>query len=263
MRVLLSEDEQELSKAICAVLKHNGYSVDAVYNGVDACEYAGNGNYDAMILDLMMPKMDGISVLRKIRASGNKVPIIILTAKTSLEYKLVGLDSGADDYMTKPFEMKELLARIRAVTRRQVSADDNTLSFSDITLDRATCVMSCGHEDVKLVNKEYQIMEMLMSSPQKIISTENFMDKIWGFESESEINVVWVYISYIRRKLKQIGAHVAIKASRNLGYSLEEVDDEGNPVQKHDVDKKADFDAGVNGEDILSEVMPDDTKNED
>ncbi len=226
MRILMVEDEKDLSKAVCMVLKHNGYSVDAVYNGLDAYESANTGNYDAMILDIMLPKMDGISVLRKIRADGNKIPILILTAKTQLEYKVVGLDSGADDYLTKPFEMKELLARIRAITRRQIQADDNTLTFENMTLDRATCVLSTEQGEVKLVNKEFQMMEMLMSYPHKVISTENFMEKIWGFDSESEINVVWVYISYIRRKLKQIGAKVQIKASRNLGYSLEELDAE-------------------------------------
>ncbi len=223
MRLLLAEDEVELSNAIVAVLKHNNYSVDAVYNGQDALDYIENGNYDAVILDIMMPQMDGITVLKRVRAQGNKIPIMILTAKTDVDDKVLGLDSGADDYMPKPFEMKELLARLRAITRRLTETSDNILTFMNLSLDRTTCIMSTDKGSYKLANKEYQLLEMLMSHPHKVISTDTLMEKIWGYDSESEINVVWVYISYLRKKLKNVSAQVQITASRNLGYCLEEL----------------------------------------
>ena len=221
MRLLLAEDEEDLSKALVAVLKHNNYSVDAVYNGQDALDYLETENYDGAILDIMMPKMDGLTVLRKIREAGNSVPVILLTAKAEIDDRVAGLDCGADDYLTKPFSMKELLARIRAMTRRKAETTDSVLTFEDISLDRSTYVLSCGNEKVRLASKEYQMLEMLMSNPKQIISVDQFMDRIWGFDSDTELNVVWVNISYLRKKLSSLNSCVSIKATRGLGYSLE------------------------------------------
>lgn len=221
MRLLLAEDEKELSDALVTVLKHNNYSVDAVYNGQDALDYLNADNYDGAILDIMMPKIDGITVLKNVRASGNHIPIILLTAKAEIDDRVTGLDSGADDYLTKPFSMKELLARIRAMTRRQEKATDTVLSFGDITLDRSTYQLSCGDQSIRLASREYQMLEMLMVNPGQVISVDQFMDKIWGYDSEAELNVVWVYISYLRKKLTGLGSKVSIKAMRGLGYSLE------------------------------------------
>ena len=221
MRLLLAEDEKELSDALVTVLKHNNYSVDAVYNGEDALDYRNADNYDGAILDIMMPKMDGITVLKNVRASGNHIPIIMLTAKSEIDDRVTGLDSGADDYLTKPFSMKELLARIRAMTRRQEKTTDTVLSFGDITLDRATYQLSCGGQTIRLASREYHLLEMLMVSPGQVISVDQFMDKIWGYDSDAELNVVWVYISYLRKKLNGLGSKVSIKATRGLGYSLE------------------------------------------
>lgn len=175
MRLLLAEDEKELSNALVAVLKHNNYSVDAVYNGQDALDYLLNGNYDGAILDIMMPKMDGITVLKNIRKAGSSLPIIMLTAKSEIDDRVTGLDSGADDYLTKPFSMKELLARIRVMTRRQTPASDSILSFGDLSLDRSTYQLSTPEGTLRLGNKEYQMLEMLLASPGQVIPTEQFM----------------------------------------------------------------------------------------
>lgn len=220
MRLLLAEDEKELSNALMAILKHNNYSVDAVYDGLEALEYLGSQNYDGVILDIMMPKMDGITVLQTIRRQGNDVPVIMLTAKSEIDDRVLGLDCGANDYLTKPFAAKELLARIRAMTR-QSGAGDSMLTCGNITLNRATGELSSPTGAFRLANKEFQMMELLLSNPKHLISTERFMEKIWGYDSDSEINVVWVYISYLRKKLTALGANVQIKAARNLGYSLE------------------------------------------
>ena len=222
MRLSLAEDEKELSRALVAILKHNNYSVDAVYDGLDAYNYAKAENYDGIILDIMMPKMDGIEVLKKIRAEGSGVPVLMLTAKADIDDRIEGLDSGADDYLTKPFAMGELLARIRAMTRRQSEVSTNVLSFGNITLSRESFDLT-GPEGVqRLGSKEYQMLETMMMNPKRLISTERFMEKIWGYDSDAEINVVWVYISYLRKKLSSVGANVVIKASRGMGYSLEE-----------------------------------------
>ena len=225
MRLLLAEDEKELSNALVTVLKHNNYSVDAVYNGQDAFDYIDSGNYDGAILDIMMPKMDGITVLKEIRKKGNAVPVLMLTAKAEIDDRVLGLDSGADDYLTKPFNVKELLARVRAMTRRQTEVTDSVLSFADLTLDRSTYLAEVGEKNIRLGNKEYQMLEMLMTNPGQIISVEQFMGKIWGYDSDAELNTVWVFISYLRKKLTSLGAHVQIKATRGLGYSLEEIHD--------------------------------------
>ncbi len=220
MRLLLAEDEIELSKALCTILKHNNYTVDAALNGRDALEMGLAGNYDGIILDIMMPELDGMSVLRTLRSEGVTSPILILTAKGELEDKIEGLDAGADDFLSKPFQMGELLARIRAMTRRKSDFAPGVLSFENLTLDRAAYKLVCGDAELRLGNKEFQMMEMLLSNPGRLISTEEFMERIWGNDSESEINVVWVYISYLRKKLTSIGATVEIKAARGVGYTL-------------------------------------------
>lgn len=223
MRLLLAEDEKELSKALCAVLKHNNYSVDAVYNGQDALDYGLCENYDGIILDIMMPKMNGLDVLKKLRENGVATPVLILTAKSELDDKITGLDAGADDYLTKPFAMGELLARIRALTRRKSEFSPNLLTFSNLSLNRETFELCVEEESIRLGNKEFQMIEMLLSNPGRLISTEQFMERIWGYETEAEINVVWVYISYLRKKLTALKATVEIKAVRGVGYTLEEL----------------------------------------
>lgn len=222
MRLLLAEDEKELSNALVTILKHNNYSVDAVYDGLEALDYLQAENYDGVILDVMMPKMDGLTVLKKLRELGSDLPVLMLTAKSEIDDRVIGLDSGADDYLTKPFATKELLARIRAMTRRQSEVTDSILCVGNLRLDRATYELSTDHGSFRLANKEFQMMEMLMTNPRILISTDRFMEKIWGYDSEAEINVVWVYISYLRKKLSAIDASVAIKATRGAGYSLEE-----------------------------------------
>lgn len=222
MRILLAEDEISLASALVTILQKNNYSVEAVHNGVDALNYLETGNYDAAILDIMMPQMDGITVLKKLREKGNLIPILMLTAKSEIDDKVLGLDSGANDYLTKPFVTKELLARIRAMTRMQNLADSK-LTFGNITLDRTSFALSSPSGSFRLANKEFQMMEILMSNPKHLVSTERFMEKIWGYETDTEINVVWVYISYLRKKLTALHATIQIKSSRNAGYSLEEI----------------------------------------
>lgn len=220
MKLLLAEDEVELNQALSAVLKHNNYSVDSVYDGQEALDYLEMGEYDGVILDIMMPKKNGLEVLREVRAKKNQVPVLILTAKSQLDDKVEGLDAGADDYLAKPFEMKELLARVRAITRRQSQLTEPVLSFENITLDRALFELGVGGEKIRLANKDFQMMEMLLTNPGQVISTDRFMEKIWGYDSDTEINVVWVYISNLRKKLSSLGANAEIKAVRNQGYSL-------------------------------------------
>lgn len=222
---MLAEDELSLSKAIVTILKKNNYTVDAAFDGVEALEYLEANEYDGVILDVMMPRMDGISVLQQIRKAGNHVPVIILTAKADVDDKVLGLDSGANDYLTKPFAAKELLARIRAMTRNNMATvqSDSKLHFGNITLDCATFELSSSSNSFTLANKEFQMIELLMRNPRQIISAEQFMDKIWGFEANTESNVVWTYISYLRKKLVALKANVEIRARRGAGYSLEEV----------------------------------------
>lgn len=222
MRILLAEDEKSLSRVLVAIFKKNNYSVDAVFDGEEALLYIESGNYDVAVLDIMMPKMDGISVLKKVRAEGIDMPILMLTAKAEVDDKVLGLDSGANDYLTKPFDTKELLARIRSITRNQPSAD-TSLRMGNVTLNRATYELFTPGGSFRLANKEYQMMEYLMSAPHQIISTDRFFERIWGLDSDVEVNVVWVYISYLRKKLSALNADIQIEAHRNMGYSLEEM----------------------------------------
>lgn len=221
MRILLAEDEKSMSRALVAILSKNNYSVDPVYDGEEALRYLRTGDYDAAVLDIMMPSMDGIEVLKKIRSDGNLIPVIMLTAKSQVEDKIEGLDSGANDYLTKPFDAKELLARIRAMTRVSTVQADSVLKFGNISLDRTTFELTGPDGSVKLSGKEYQMLELLMLNPGALISADRFYDKIWGLDSDSDINVVWTFLSYLRKKLVSTGADVQIKASRGQGYSLE------------------------------------------
>ena len=224
MRILLAEDERDLADALEAMLKHNNYSVDTVDNGQDALDYLMLDDYDGATLDVMMPKMDGVSVVQKLRESKKNTPVLLLTAKSEIEDKVYGLDSGADDYLTKPFVIKELLARVRSMTRRQTTFTSNVLELGNVSLSKYTFELSTEKDKVRLSNKEYQMMEMLMRNPGNVIQTEQFLERIWGYDSDSEINVVWVNISYLRKKLKALDANVQIKATRNVGYTLEIVD---------------------------------------
>lgn len=222
MRLLVAEDEESLSKAVTALLEKNHYSVDAVYDGVEALEYLESNNYDGVILDIMMPKLDGISVLKQIRKMKNTVPVLLLTAKAEVDDKVLGLDSGANDYLTKPFAVKELLARIRAMTRTGANACiDTRLYAGNLVLDTSNFELSHAQRVFRLANKEFQMMEMFMRNAGQIISAEHMMERIWGYDSEVENGVVWTYISYLRKKLAALGADMEIKGRRNAGYSLE------------------------------------------
>ena len=221
MKLLFAEDERSLSRAITHILGKNCYSVDAVYDGQAALDYLENGDYDGIILDIMMPKVDGITVLRELRSKGNHVPVLMLTAKAEIDDKVLGLDTGANDYLTKPFDTKELLARIRAMTRGN-RAVDATLNYGNITLNRTNFELSSPTGSFRLANKEYQMMELLMANAGQLISSDQFLEKIWGLDSDVESSVVWVYISYLRKKLSSLNANVSIRAVRNAGYVLEE-----------------------------------------
>ena len=219
MRILLAEDERSLSRAVTALLERNHYAVDAVYDGREALDYLESGNYDALILDIMMPKMDGLEVLRRLRQQGNSIPVLMLTARGEVEDKVLGLDSGANDYLTKPFATEELLARLRAITRQSVQLSSQ-LTFGNLSLEQTTFELSTPAGSFRLANKEYQMMELFLRNPRQIIPAERFLERIWGYDSEVEVSVVWVYISYLRKKLTALQADVEIRASRNLGYSL-------------------------------------------
>ena len=221
MRLLLAEDEKELANALAAVLKHNKYSIDVVYNGADAYDWAQAAEYDGIILDIMMPKMSGLEVLEALRKQGSTVPILLLTAKGEIEDRVTGLDMGADDYLPKPFAMKELLARIRAMTRRKSEFSANILDFEGLTLNRENFELAYKSQSLRLGNKEFQMMEMLMRNSGKFISAAQFMEKIWGFEAQAEVSVVWVYLSYLRKKLQNLEAPIEIRAARGIGYKLE------------------------------------------
>lgn len=220
MRLLLAEDEKELSRALTAVLNKNHYTVDAVYNGGDAYDYAVAADYDGIILDIMMPVMDGLTVLKKLREKKIDTPVILLTARSEVENRVEGLDAGADDYLPKPFVMAELLARLRAITRRKGELVPEEVCFGDIRLNVAAAELCGEKERFRLTHKEFQVMEILISRPGSLISTERLLDKVWGYEADVEINVVWVTISSLRKKLAQLNSNVCISAVRGIGYTL-------------------------------------------
>ncbi|MCQ5130071.1 response regulator transcription factor [Butyricicoccus faecihominis] len=221
MRILIADDETDLTDALQDILAREHYSVDVVDNGNDALDYGLAENYDCIVLDIMMPGRDGLSVLAALREQGVSTPILLLTAKSEIGDRIQGLDAGADDYLPKPFNIGEFLARVRAMTRRAGSFTPNLLSIGNITLDRTTFVLQCGENTIRLANKEFQMLELLLRQQGRFISTEQFMERIWGYESEAEQNVVWAYVSYLRKKLGAIGANVCIAASRGRGYLLE------------------------------------------
>ncbi len=224
MRILVIEDEIGLSDAICHVLKNENYQVDASYNGIDGLNNALSGIYDAVILDIMLPRLNGFEVLKELRKENKTTPVVILTAKSDVDSKVKGLDIGADYYLTKPFETEELLACIRAVTRRKgVIENNDTLEFDDLVLSTKQSEISCKSTgtSIKLGVKELAILEIMMKNQNQIISKESMIEKVWGYDNDSEYNNIEVYISFIRKKVAFTGSHVRIKASRGLGYSLE------------------------------------------
>ena len=221
MRLLLAEDEADLAEALGVFFEKNHFTVDVVHDGRTACEYAETSVYDAIILDVMMPYMDGFTALRRMREAGNQTPIMMLTARGETRDRIEGFDSGADDYLPKPFDPDELLARVRAMLRRSETYRPSVLSFGDLTLDPATGELSCGNDRVRLSGREFQLMELFLRSPGMLFSAEHLMEKIWGWDSDAEINVIWVNISNLRKKLRAIGSRTQISASRGLGYLLE------------------------------------------
>ena len=221
MRILFAEDDRDLCRAVKALLEHSGYSVDVVHNGKDALDYAEGGAYDGLILDWMMPELSGVQVLEKLRGRRVATPCLMLTARDAVEDRVAGLDAGADDYLAKPFATTELLARVRALLRRKADYAPDVLRFSDIELDRASMTLRCNGREVRLNNKAFQLMELLAERPSAVHSVDQIMERVWGWDSEAEINVVWVNISFLRKKLNELGAHVEIKATRGVGYSLE------------------------------------------
>lgn len=222
MRILIAEDELSIAKALKVVLERNKYTVDMVHNGEDATDYLEEFSYDVIVLDIMMPKKDGLEVLRDLRNGQNATPVLLLTAKGEVEDRIVGLDAGADDYLPKPFATGEFLARVRALSRRSGNFTPKVLTFGKTTLDGNHYLLSCGELSVSLNNKEYQLMEMLLKYPRQVFSSERLMDSIWSVESEAGVGVVWTYMGFLRKKLKEIDADVEIRTVRGAGYALEE-----------------------------------------
>ncbi len=225
MRLLIAEDELDLAEALTVFFQKNHFSVDAVNDGADAYEYAVSGEYDAIILDVMMPKMNGIDVLRRLRAEGIKTPVMMLTAKGMKDDRITGFNAGADDYLPKPFEPDELICRVRAMLRRGENYRPSALSFGDLSLDPSNGLLSCTDRSVRLSGREYQVMELFMRSPNVVFSADKIMERVWGWDSDAEINVIWVHISNLRKKLRSIGSEITVRAVRGLGYALEESDD--------------------------------------
>lgn len=222
MRLLIAEDELDLAEALTALFEKNNFSVDAVNDGFSAYEYAISGEYDAIILDVMMPKMNGIDVLKKLRDEGVKTPVMMLTAKGQKDDRITGFNAGADDYLPKPFEPDELICRVRAILRRGDEYRPTILTFKDISLNTGNGLLECNSNTIRLSGREFQLMEMFILSPGIIFPAERIMEKIWGWDCEAEINVVWVHISNLRKKLNSIGSNVSIYANRGLGYVLED-----------------------------------------
>ena len=224
MRILIAEDEMSLARGLQYLLERNKFSVDVVYRGDDALDYFHSTEYDAVILDIMMPGKNGLEVLSQIRSEKSPVPIMMLTAKAEVEDRVAGLEKGADDYLPKPFATIEFLARVKALTRRStVSYAEDILTLGGLTLDRNCYRLSSGEAEIKLNNKEFQLMELFMLHPRHVFSTEHLMDKIWGLDSEANMDVVWTYIGALRKKMKSLRCGAEIKTVRGAGYSLEEL----------------------------------------
>lgn len=223
MKLLLVEDEKQLSEALSQILINNKYNVDAVYDGENGLEYALTDIYDVIILDIMLPKLNGLEILRKLRKENISTPVLLLTAKDSIDDKVTGLDLGADDYLPKPFDPKELLARLRAISRRKGEViNDNLLTFGDIALNLSNYDLSCKDSTITLTQKEFEILNYFMQRPKNIVSKDDLITKLWGFESDIEYNNIEVYISFLRKKLIFINSSVKITTIRRAGYKLEE-----------------------------------------
>ena len=227
MRILLAEDEISLAKAIKKILQSNNYEVDSVDNGDDAIYYLLSDNYDIAIIDIMLNGLDGISVVKEVREKGCDASIIMLTALSDIDKKVEALDLGANDYLTKPFSARELLARLRSITRGNNSIDSKVV-LGNTTLNRTNFQLSTIYDSITLANKEYQMMEMFMLSYGKTLSSDRLIDRIWGLDSDADISIVWVYISYLRKKLTKLKSNILIKSNRNAGYYLEVIDDKEN-----------------------------------
>lgn len=225
MKLLIAEDNRDISKALVTLFEKNNYLVDAVYDGKDALDYALIGNYDGIILDIMMPVYDGIEVVKRLRKENVTSPVLMLSAKGELNDRVSGLDAGADDYLTKPFAVSELLSRVRAMLRRRNTYHPDIMEINGVKLNRGTFELSYSDNTVRLVTREFQVFELLMENKGQIISTDTFMEHIWGFETNVEINIVWVTISNIRKKLQTIAAPLSIRSVRGIGYQLEEEND--------------------------------------
>ncbi len=221
MKLLYAEDEPALSEAVVDYLTYHKYIVDAVYNGADAYDYATSSDYDGIILDIMMPKRDGLEVLTDLRRNGCRTPVLLLTAKTQVEDRIRGLDTGADDYLPKPFDMGELIARIRAMLRRREEYHPDLIRFGDLTLNMQSGVLAAGEFSFALPKQEYRLMELLMLNHTMYLSTEDLLVKAWGYNTETDINSVWLYISYLRKRLSAMNSAVEIVSKRNVGYKLE------------------------------------------
>ena len=221
MKLLYAEDEISMSEAVVDILTYHKYSVDAVYDGADALAYAEAEQYDGIILDIMMPKMSGLDVLEQLRKKGNNTPILLLTAKVEIEDRIQGLDMGADDYLPKPFAMGELLARVRAMLRRKETFTPDILKVGNLSLNMQSYELSCNGQSFVLPKLEYQLIELLMLNNGIYLSTENLLTKVWGYDTDAELGTVWVYISYLRKRLTALPANVVIRAKRNVGYTLE------------------------------------------
>ena len=220
MKLLYAEDEPAMAEAVTDVLNFHKYQVDHVEDGEQALDYAQAGGYDGIILDVMMPKMSGLGVLKALRAQGNRTPVLLLTAKTQVEDRIEGLDLGADDYLPKPFAMGELLARIRAMLRRRETFQPDILSFGDLTLNPAGSELSCGDQSVSLSRLEYRMMEALMTNSGICLSTEDLLNKVWGYDTDADESSVWVYLSYLRKHLQALSSGVTIAVRRGVGYTL-------------------------------------------
>lgn len=221
MRILIAEDDPKLRKSLVHIFEHNHYAVDSVDNGMDAFEFASTCAYDGLILDIMMPGIDGVTLLQKLRSNGVTTPALFLTARTEIHQRIEGLDAGADDYLPKPFATQELLARVRAMLRRKDTFTPDLLTVGALTLNRSTYELQCGNNILSLSGKEFQVMEMLMLHPGQILTAEQIITHIWGWDTNVDTSVVWVHISNIRKKLDALGAPVSIRFVRNAGYLLE------------------------------------------
>lgn len=221
MNILVVEDERNLADAICRILEDEGYNAEAAYDGKAGLAYAESGMYDAAILDVMLPAMDGFEIVRELRRAGSELPVMMLTAKTSTADKVEGLDCGADDYMTKPFEAPELLARVRALTRRKGEMVIDTLTFGDLTLDLSSHDLACGEQRVHLSKREFDVLQMLMKGTNRIVSKQDLLTRVWGADADASENSVEAYVSFLRKKIRHLKSKVEITTLRMLGYRLE------------------------------------------